>query len=81
MPIYEGALMAKKRLKKLEVSSCGGMRYIEVPSQDAVALQLYLRRHGLHVSPPGPCSDGVDTVQLNGSVATEVIQKLLDKRP
>jgi len=72
--------MSKKRPPKLEVSSAGGMRYIEVPSSDGVALQQYLRRHGLHVSPPGPCSAGVDTIQLNGGVATEIVQRLLDKR-
>jgi hypothetical protein len=73
--------MAKKRLPKLEVSTAGSMRFIEVPSKEAVALSQYLRSHGLHVSPPGPCSAGVDTVQLNGNVATDVIQRLLDKRP
>jgi len=72
--------MSKKRTPKLEVSTAGGMRYIEVPSKDAVALQQYLRQHGLHVSPPGPCSAGIDTVQLNGRVATDVIQRILDRR-
>jgi hypothetical protein len=71
--------MATESSAKLEVSSSGNVRYIEVPSKDAVALQLYLRRHGLHVSPPGPCSANVDTIQLNGTVATELIQGLLDR--
>jgi len=72
--------MSKKRFPKLEVSTASGMRYIEVPSQDAIALQRYLRNHGLHVSPPGPCSAGVDTIQLNGGVATDLIQRILDRR-
>jgi hypothetical protein len=71
--------MSTKRLSKLRVSSSGSVRYIEVPSKDAVALQNYLRRHGLHVSPPGPCSANVDTIQLNGNVPTEVVQGLLDR--
>jgi hypothetical protein len=71
--------MSTKRASKLQVSSSGNVRYIEVPSKDAVALQLYLRKHGLHVSPPGPCSANVDTVQLNGTVSTDIIQNLLDR--
>jgi hypothetical protein len=73
--------MSKKRSPKLAISSSGSLRFIEVASTDAVALQEYLRRNGLHVSPPGPCSDGIDTIQLNGAVTTDVIQRILDKRP
>jgi hypothetical protein len=72
--------MAKRRSARLKVTTIGGMRYIEVASQDALALQSYLKGRGLDASPPGPCSAGVDTVHLKGNVATDIIQGFLDQR-
>jgi hypothetical protein len=69
----------RRRKSKLQVSSESNVRYIEVPSNDAGPLRDYLRRHGLHVSPPGPCSANVDTLQLQGTISTELIQGLLDR--
>ena len=69
----------RRKKNKLQVSAESNVRYIEVPSEDALALREYLRRHGLHVSPPGPCSANVDTLQLQGTIATETIKDLLNR--
>jgi hypothetical protein len=69
----------RRKKNKLRVTSESNVRYIEVPSSDTVALRDFLRRHGLHVSPPEPCSANVDTLQLQGSLSTEEIQAVLDR--
>ena len=73
--------MARKRTPKLTVSAGEGVRYIEVPTDEALALKEYLRGKGIYVSPPVPCSAGVDTIQLTSGITTDVVQHHLDQRP
>ena len=72
--------MSRKRAPKLTVSAGEGVRYIEVPTDEALAIKEYLRGKGIHVSPPVPCSAGVDTIQLTSGITTDVIQHHLDQR-
>jgi hypothetical protein len=61
------------------VSSCGGLRYIEVPVRDAAAVHSYLLRNGISASHPAPCYFGVDTIELPHGPETEAIQLLLNR--
>jgi hypothetical protein len=60
------------------VATSGEIRYIEVPTNKSLALQGYLRRHGIRAAPPERCCTNVDTIELAKGVDTATIQKLLD---
>jgi hypothetical protein len=72
--------MTAKRVRtpKLCLVSAEKQNYIQVPSGRSAALVSYLRRSGLHVSPPGPCTADSETVALLGKVDADAIKRLLD---
>jgi|GraSoiStandDraft_16_1057320.scaffolds.fasta_scaffold1992433_2 hypothetical protein len=73
--------MTAKRTRKstLCVASTGNQHYIQVPSDRSADLLSYLRRSGLHVAPPGPCTTGSETIALLGRVDTGAVQGILDR--
>lgn len=69
--------MVKKR--RLRVSSANGRHFVQVPSNDANRLLVFLRSNGLPASPPGPCDMESETIDLGSRVDVKSIQALLNK--
>jgi len=74
--------MTTKRVRKPKLRlACSDekQRYVQVPIQRSAELLGYLRRNGLQVSPPEPCTTESETIAFVGTVDEAAIQGLLNR--
>jgi hypothetical protein len=70
----------RRRNPRLRLQSQERRHFIEVPTLAAAGLVVYLRSRGLHVTPPGPSSAGLDSIEILGkNTDVRAVQKLLDR--
>jgi len=62
----------------LSVVKGNSQNYINVHATRGEALARFLRSRGVTCSPPQPCSDEMDSIEVARGVDVQFVQKLLD---
>ncbi len=71
--------MSKRKHASLTITVSGPVRFIQVPTNQAMELHRFLRAKGVTSLPPSPCSDDIDSIELGKGADITAVQELLDR--